>query len=47
MSHSERIGPVDFGGQRIKVKVTMGIIDKFRVHRDATVCVVVFNYSAF
>ena len=30
------VNPIDFGGQSSKVKVTMGIIDKFGVRGDAT-----------
>ena len=36
------VNPIDFGGQRSKVKVIMGIIDKYGVRGDATLCVVIF-----
>ena len=36
------VNPIDFGGHSSKVKVTMGIIDKYGVRRDATLCVVIF-----
>ena len=35
------VNPIDFGGHSSKVKVTMGIIDKFGVRGDATLCVVI------
>ena len=36
------VNPFDFGGPSSKVKVTMCIIDKCGVGRDATLCVVIF-----
>ena len=36
------VNPIDFGGHSSNVKVTMGIIDKFGVRGDATLCVVIF-----
>ena len=36
------VNPIDFGGHRSKVKVTMAIIDKCGVRGDATLCVVIF-----
>ena len=36
---------IDFGGHSSNVKVTMGIIDKFGVLGDATLCVVIFELS--
>ena len=36
------VNPIDFGGHSLKVKVTMDIIDKCGVRRDATLCVVIF-----
>ena len=36
------VNPIDFGGHSSNVKVTMGIIDKFGVCGDATLCVVIF-----
>ena len=38
------VKPIDFGGHSLKVKVTMGIIDKCGVHGDATLCVVIFYF---
>ena len=38
------VNPIDFGGHSSNVKVTMGIIDKFGVRGDATLCVVIFVY---
>ena len=35
--------PIDYGGHSSKVKVTMGIIDKCGVRRDATLCVIIFS----
>ena len=35
---------IDFGGHRSKVKVTKVIIDKYGVHGDATLCVVIFLF---
>ena len=37
---------IDFGGHRSKVKVMMGIIDKYGVCRDATLCVVIFQLQS-
>ena len=37
---------IDFGGHSSNVKVTMGIIDKFGVRADATLCVAIFLYVA-
>ena len=45
MYHGERMNSIDFGGYRSKVKVTMGIIDKCGVRRDAMLCVVIFSFS--
>ena len=39
------VNPIDFGGHSSKVKVTMGIIDKYGVRGDATLCVVIFILS--
>ena len=36
------VNPNDFGVHISKVQVTMGIIDKCRVHGDATLYVVLF-----
>ena len=36
------VNPIDFGGHSSNVKVTLGIIDKFGVRGDATLCVVIF-----
>ena len=36
------VNPIDFGGHSSNVKVTMGIIDRFGVRGDATLCVVIF-----
>ena len=36
------VNPIDFGGHCSKVKVVMGIIDKFGLRGDATLCVVIF-----
>ena len=36
------VNPIDFGGHSSNVKVTMGIIDKFGVRGDATLCVVIY-----
>ena len=42
--HGERMNSIDFGCYRSKVKVTMTmcIIDKCGVRGDATLCVVIF-----
>ena len=37
------VNPIDFGGHSSKVKVKMVMIDKCGVHRDATLCVVIFE----
>ena len=42
VNHGERMNPIDFGGYRSKVKVTMGIIESCGVCGDATLCVVIF-----
>ena len=34
---------VDFGGHGAKMKVMMGIIDKYWVRGDATLCVIIFT----
>ena len=39
------MNPIDFGCQRSKVKVTMGIIYKCGVRGDATLCVVIFYFD--
>ena len=39
------VNPIDFGGHSSKVKVMMGIIDKYGVRGDATLCVVIFFVS--
>ena len=36
---------IDFGGHRSNMKVRMGIIDKYGVHEDATLCVVLFQVN--
>ena len=36
------VNPIDFGGHSSNVKVAMGIIDKFGVRGDGTLCVVIF-----
>ena len=41
------VNPIDFGGHSWNVKVTMGIIDKFGVRGDATLCVVIFMFETF
>ena len=38
------VNPIVFEGHSSNVKVTMGIIDKFGVRGDATLCVVIFFY---
>ena len=38
------MNPIDFEGQRSKVKVTMVIIDKCGMRGDATLCVVIFHF---
>ena len=38
------VNPIDFGGHSSKVKVTIVIIDKCGVRRDATLCVVIFGF---
>ena len=43
VNHCERMNSIDFGGNRSKLKVTMGIIDKCGVLGDATFCVVIFT----
>ena len=41
------VNPIDFGGHSSKGKVTMGIIDKCGVCRDATLCVVIYFFYLF
>ena len=36
LNHGKRMNPKDLRGQRSKVKVTVGIIVRCGVHRDAT-----------
>ena len=45
--HGERMNSIDFGGYRSKVKVRMGIIDKYGVRGDAMLCVVIFTLEIF
>ena len=41
-NHGERMISIDFVGHRLKVKATMGIIDKCWVCGHASLCVVIF-----
>ena len=41
-----KVNPIDFGGQMSKVKVTMVNIDKSGVREDATLCIVIFNFTS-
>ena len=45
--HGERMNSIDFGCYRSKVKImmTMCIIDKCGVRGDATLCVVIFIFG--
>ena len=38
------MNPIDFGGQRSKVKVMIGIIDKRGVHGGAMFCIVWISF---
>ena len=40
------VNRIDFWGHSLKVKVTVGIIDKCGVHGDATLCVVIFIFGS-
>ena len=41
------VNPIDFWGQSLNVKVTIGIIDKCGVRGDGTLCVVIFYINIY
>ena len=43
VNHGERMNSIHFGGHTSKVKVMMGIIDKYGVRWDAALCVIIFS----
>ena len=41
------LNPIDFGGHSSKARVTMGIIDKYGVRGDGTLCVVIYIFFKY